>query len=356
VRGYYSEGRRHLEKLMGGAPAGATDARTRARASQWLGVLLLFQGEKDRARTVLEDARAAALSANDPRTITVSLLCLGLHAKVSGAWHKSTPFLEEALDRSRQAGDAWGAARSVHDLGITALYARDHARAGRLLEEARAGYRALGDERSLAETLLWLGIATREHGEVFGAVALVRQALVLNRRLRDRRVITLGVDAVLWLVGDTAAPEDVRRLMAMNEALRQGMGFAHGVWDQTFFAPRIAALNDRLGDERAVAADTQGYAQSHEQMVELSLEVLDAAAPAGASRKETTGTSGRGMLSPRESEVLRLVAEGLANREIAGRLFIAERTVRYHLSSAFGKLGADNRTQAVALARRRNLL
>ena len=54
--------------------------------------------------------------------------------------------------------------------------------------------------------------------------------------------------------------------------------------------------------------------------------------------------------------MLRLVLEGLSNREIAGRLFISERTVRYHLSSAFGKLGAANRTQAVRLAEQQGLL
>jgi DNA-binding NarL/FixJ family response regulator len=54
--------------------------------------------------------------------------------------------------------------------------------------------------------------------------------------------------------------------------------------------------------------------------------------------------------------VLGLVAEGLSDREIAEELFITERTVRYHLTSVFGKLGADNRTRAVTLAGRQNLL
>ena len=55
-------------------------------------------------------------------------------------------------------------------------------------------------------------------------------------------------------------------------------------------------------------------------------------------------------------EVLRLVAAGLSDREIAGQLFITERTVRYHITSIFAKLGAENRAQAVALAGRKNLL
>jgi len=62
------------------------------------------------------------------------------------------------------------------------------------------------------------------------------------------------------------------------------------------------------------------------------------------------------LLSPREREVLRLLAQGLANKQIARSLTITERTVKFHVTSILNKLGADNRAQAVALAARRGLL
>jgi LuxR family maltose regulon positive regulatory protein len=61
-------------------------------------------------------------------------------------------------------------------------------------------------------------------------------------------------------------------------------------------------------------------------------------------------------LSPREIEVLSLVAEGLSNREVGRRLHIAESTVKSHLNHVYGKLGVDNRIQAAAKARSLNLL
>jgi DNA-binding NarL/FixJ family response regulator len=61
-------------------------------------------------------------------------------------------------------------------------------------------------------------------------------------------------------------------------------------------------------------------------------------------------------LTPREIEVLELLAEGLPNREIGGRLGISDQTVKFHVASISGKLGATNRTDAVRRAVRRGLV
>jgi len=61
-------------------------------------------------------------------------------------------------------------------------------------------------------------------------------------------------------------------------------------------------------------------------------------------------------LTPREVEVLELLAEGLPNKAIADRLHISDQTVKFHVSSISGKLGAANRTDAVRRAVRRGLI
>jgi two-component system, NarL family, response regulator YdfI len=61
-------------------------------------------------------------------------------------------------------------------------------------------------------------------------------------------------------------------------------------------------------------------------------------------------------LTPRESEVLQMLASGLANKEIAARLAISEHTVKFHVASILGKLGAGTRTEAVSIGIRRGLV
>ena len=61
-------------------------------------------------------------------------------------------------------------------------------------------------------------------------------------------------------------------------------------------------------------------------------------------------------LTARQKEVLNLIAKGLLNKEVADRLYISERTVKFHVSEILAKLGAGNRTEAVAIATEKGLI
>jgi len=64
----------------------------------------------------------------------------------------------------------------------------------------------------------------------------------------------------------------------------------------------------------------------------------------------------RDPLSPRELEVLSLVADGYSNKEIGERLFVTEQTVKFHLANVFRKMGARNRTEAARSAMHKGLI
>ncbi|GAA4663971.1 response regulator transcription factor [Streptomyces chumphonensis] len=104
----------------------------------------------------------------------------------------------------------------------------------------------------------------------------------------------------------------------------------------------------------AVEAGATGYLLKDAPPEELAAAVRAAArgetvlAPTVAARLLGRVRAGRPALSPRESEILRLLAEGLANRQISRRLFISEATVKTHLVHIYDKLDVDSRTAAVA--------
>ncbi|WP_327070044.1 response regulator transcription factor [Kitasatospora sp. NBC_01250] len=104
----------------------------------------------------------------------------------------------------------------------------------------------------------------------------------------------------------------------------------------------------------AVEAGATGYLLKDAPPPELVAAVQAAArgetvlAPPVAARLLGRVRAGRPTLSPRESEILQLLASGLANRQISKRLFISEATVKTHLVHIYEKLGVDSRTAAIA--------
>lgn len=111
---------------------------------------------------------------------------------------------------------------------------------------------------------------------------------------------------------------------------------------------------------RAVEAGASGYVLKSARREDLIAAIRAVAAggeffpPAIAARLRAR--QARTSLTARENDVLACVVEGLANKEIAGRLGLAEPTVKMHLVSLFEKLGARDRTQAAMLAVRRGLI
>ncbi|MEV4088649.1 response regulator transcription factor, partial [Nonomuraea fuscirosea] len=120
---------------------------------------------------------------------------------------------------------------------------------------------------------------------------------------------------------------------------------------------RLAEALLAAGDREAAQAEWELARETAGKLRAVPLEnaLLEFGRRARFGGGGGAGTGDAG-LTAREVEVLRLVAEGLTNREIAQRLFIAQKTVSVHVSNILGKLTVSTRTQAAAAARRRGLL
>jgi DNA-binding CsgD family transcriptional regulator len=127
---------------------------------------------------------------------------------------------------------------------------------------------------------------------------------------------------------------------------------------------RLDAARARLDLARSLATVSPDVAVDTARHARTELEALGAVrdADAAAALMRSLGAKGRagpravGLLSRRELEVLRLVAEGLSNREIAERLFISPKTAEHHVSRIYAKLGLSSRAEAAAYAARHLLV
>ena len=127
-----------------------------------------------------------------------------------------------------------------------------------------------------------------------------------------------------------------------------------------FTAP-VLVLTAYATDEdidRALAAGAKGYLLKGAPLGDIERAIAAVARGESVldSRITARALAPRQRLTPREREVLRLVAAGKSNKEIAAALRISERTAKFHVTAIFNKLGAENRAQAVAVAKERHLI
>jgi DNA-binding NarL/FixJ family response regulator len=193
-------------------------------------------------------------------------------------------------------------------------------------------------------------------GRVAEEVAIVAADQLVGRRIREAaerggyvvRTLPHGVETLVDLTG-TALPDALVLHMALEPLERPaGVKLASELLDG---APLILVLRDggRHGVRRCLRAGAHGVVC--EEDVPQALVPTIAAVLAGqvCTPGDRVDQVTSVVLSHREKQVLELAARGLTNHEIGERLFLAESTVKSHLSTCFRKLGVRSRAEAAAL-------
>ena len=151
-------------------------------------------------------------------------------------------------------------------------------------------------------------------------------------------------------------------LMDLSMPVMDGLEATRAILDE-FADARIVVLTTYDGDEdihRALEAGARGYLLK-DMLVDEMAEVIRAVSQGRTSvpravAAKLAGYAPRVPLTPRETEVLSLVAKGLSNAEVAQRIGRAEGTVKVHVKNILQKLGVDDRTDAVTTAMRRGFI
>jgi predicted ATPase/DNA-binding CsgD family transcriptional regulator len=347
-----------------------------SRQCRWcLGWAQMMQGDLVAAVTLFGEVAAEAEAAHDVNCRVLSLGDQGLALAFQG---EAAPAAVEATVEGGAelggrfavwghlvlgyAGLAVGDGAVVHEAreaawqqmsvagGVVAAVRRVFNAEAALTDGDLANARHLADE-AVSTTTGWystLALMTRARvaitaGQPDQAERDARDALALSAGMNANLRVPEILECLAVLAGEAGSHREAARLFGAAEAIRGRMSIVRfKVWDAGYEAS-VAALRNAMGQQDFEAAWAEGAALSTD-------EAIGYAQRGRGERKRPA--SGWASLTPTELDVVRLVSDGLANRDIATRLFVSPRTVQTHLTHVYTKLGLSSRVQLVQEAAR----
>jgi predicted ATPase/DNA-binding NarL/FixJ family response regulator len=355
--GYLREGRRWLEQALALGPD--IPSRFRARALEGAATLASSLGDHPVAQGLLQHAIEFSEALADSAGTARALTRLGMVAAFKGDAREAQALLERSLALWQEEHELRWQAHTLFLLGGARILLDDLGRAEAALTESLDLCRTLGNRRMAAADMSELARIKLKRGDDAGAAVLAASALNWAREQAPLRAWWFTVAAAALVSAHLGNFDHAVRLLAAGEAWSESTG------DVLAFGTRVreeqekitAQARDRMDESAYRTAVTEGRTLSVDEVAGLARAGLEPFAGAGQERVSTTaGARPRVFFSDREQAILRLVAEGLLNKQIATSLGIGERTVKSHLTSAMRKLGVDTRAQAAVAAVQRGLL
>ncbi|MGH2559299.1 MAG: LuxR C-terminal-related transcriptional regulator [Thermomicrobiales bacterium] len=298
-----------------------------------------------------------------PVHLRIELLCgAGDLAQMHGDFPRSLALKQEAVALARVSGPPVLHAGAMHYLGFTFLAQNRDDIAERLGEEALAVFRSVGDKNWTATALSNLASVAWRRGDAARAVTLWTESISLGREIGGYWAVghTLGELAMaLADLGDDERarllyrePERAARLCGAIEVVLDALDGVLAPTDLTSFQRAEAASRSALTERAFQTAWAEGRAMTLEQAYADALAGISGSGPVSniATDAGRVDAADRLGLTRRELDVLRLLAEGRADREIAAALFVSPRTVMTHVQHIFAKLGVHNRKAAAVFA------
>jgi predicted ATPase/DNA-binding CsgD family transcriptional regulator len=326
-----------------------------------LGAQAHYRGEFARAQELCGESLALSRGLDESWNIALNLLFLGWASYCQGAYAAARRLSEESVALLRTLGNPGYTAHALTILAHIATALGEETTATALLEEALALGKQGESREDMARTLCALGRLAIRQGQMAQARARYEESLSLVEQWREARLsvrtkwilascleglgeIALSQGQAAWTVRFCGAAESLRVAGATRNPLGR---------EQPSYKHTLAAARSQLGGESFAALWAEGQAMTPE-------EALAAEGRGPSSEQEYAGATvllTAQSLSPsvdgltaREIDVLRLLAVGLTNNQIAARLMISPKTVNIHASSIYKKLEITSRTAATRYA------
>jgi predicted ATPase/DNA-binding CsgD family transcriptional regulator len=313
-----------------------------------------YQGEYARAQALIEESLTMHRELGNKRGIASSLQHLAQVLFLSqGDPVLAHSRLQEGHALFRELGDKGNMTHCLSLSGRLALSQGDTTAGRSLLEESLRLSREIGSQWSIAESLAGLAQVEASQGELAAARMLYEQSLTIARERNYKDLLLSCMEGLADVVGVQGEPAWTARLWGAAEVLREDMGTPLPPVYCAEYERAVAATRTQLGEKAFAAAWAEGRTMTPEQALAAhgqgtipvpASEGLVSSSPTKSSASSPVG------LSSREAEVLRLVARGMTNEQVARQLGIRPSTVKTHLTSIYSKIQVSSRIAATRYA------
>ncbi|MEU8418739.1 LuxR C-terminal-related transcriptional regulator [Amycolatopsis japonica] len=335
LRGLAGEAGTWLDRALAATPEEHPD---RARALCASALHTLWQGNQEKmARLVSEAESLAEKNADEPSRARAR------HVRSFAAMLAIRPESVDLAAATCAAFRALGETRAeLHPLfihGVSVAYRdRDLDAARRSLQRMSELTGADGESFYRAMSLFGQAMVEVAFGDVAVAAEAATEALRLDLRVGNQQGIAYRTDALAWVADRQGDHVRAATLFGIAATRWERIGLAPEFAASLPHAKHTAAARAAIGDTRFDRAFDAGRAIPADEAVNYALGE-PARKPDGVTEKK---------LTTRETEIAKLIAKGLTNRDIAARLVISQRTVDSHVEHILAKLGFGNRTQIAA--------
>ncbi len=350
-RGHLSEGRDWLQRTLAAGGPGLP-ASLRAKALSGAGMLAMLQSDAPAARALLEESLTLWRASGDAQGAADALGMLAHAVHFEGDIPAMVALAGQSLAVYRELDDRRGVAGALGQLGHALWHQQEFPSARALLAEALALLRGLDEGQatwnpftSITHVLWSLGNVARDQGDYAAARSLYGEGLAAAQEQGGAFHVAVLLDSFASLAAAEGQAARAARLLGAAEAVRTASDVALApVYRRDFYGAIIETVRAALDEETLKVAWAAGRAMSLQEAGRYALGDDDERRQARAVPAASAASS-RALLSPREREVVALVAEGLTNRQIAERLVVTERTAAAHVEHILAKLGFSSRTQ-----------
>jgi predicted ATPase/DNA-binding CsgD family transcriptional regulator len=337
----------------------------------YLGAVCSYLGDYAQTRALCRESLAIAESLGDDYGRAIACNILGQTAYEGGDYTEAQAWSQRSFALEQQIGNGWSMAFSLTNLGKVAYALGEYAEARWFFEQSLQTRAGLGDTRGVAICYNRLGDAAmaldnpteagqryaqslelaREIGNQWGmADSLSNLGQLASTQGRDQAATRLLQEALRLALGTRSAPQVVTIMAALAPVVRRA---GQPAWADEL-AHFVAAEPVSFDSYRPQAERLLSWAMPGAATPTLEQAIAEAQAPPRAIERAapaaTSPASHPAGLTAREIAVLRLVAQGLTDAQVAEKLVVSPRTVSTHLTSIYGKLQVNSRSAATRFA------